>query len=83
MTLLFCMRKNRKEVIFFFFTILYISDNFFTDGEFYMSEIQFFTKGENYMNYTNTGFLETDIEFAKDLKKHYRNTKFIFLSMML
>ena len=34
-----------------------------------MSEIQFFTKGENYMNYTNTGFLETDIEFAKDLEK--------------
>lgn len=34
-----------------------------------MSEIQFFTKGENYMNYTNTGFLETDIEFAKDLEQ--------------
>ena len=32
-----------------------------------MSEIQFFTKGENYMNYTNTGFLETDSQLLLTL----------------
>lgn len=37
-----------KRLLFLLFShTIYISDNFFTDGEFYMFEIQFFTKGEN------------------------------------
>ena len=41
------IRGSYDCLLFFsFFYILYVSDNFFTSGEFYMSEIQFFTKGE-------------------------------------